>query len=291
MTGAGMSRRKPGGWAIAPAAILAIAWVLTACAPREAAAPTAVAGGHSPAMPPLPAAQAHIEPAALEAAAIAAREDGADALLVARNGHIVFERYWHDTAFGTPTEAGGWQGIIDDLLAGALVNDHKAIQLDATPDRARIALAAGVSYEAYLAKRLWRPIGAADAVLAPDLRAAQGDWIRVGELLANDGVYMGEEIVRPGWSQRVLARHAATGEVASLGSIKDLHRLPGAGGASLWIVPSLRLVILRTGRAETPGDPSGNGRIADFVLRGVTDRPDAMSDEGATDPARWVPRH
>lgn len=274
-------------------AALAAAVALTACGPRDdGAARSPVAGGNAPPMPPLAAAQAHVEPSALEAAAIAAQERGADALLVARNGHLVFERYWHGTSFGTPVEAGAWQGVIDDLLAGALAEDRKPLHGDAAPDQALIAQAAGISYEAYLSKRLWRPIGAFDAILTTALRAAQGDWIRIGELLANDGVYQGEEIVRPGWVGGVLERHAAKGEDSPLASVGDLHRLPGAGAASLWVVPSLRLVILRTGGADYAAGPAGDARIAQFVLRGVTDRPgQAAGDDRAPDPATFVPSH
>lgn len=266
---------------------------VTACGPREAPVPAVpVAGGRSPPMPPLPATEAHIDPSALNAAGMLAERDGATALLVARNGHIVFERYWLGTAFRTPIEAGAWQGVIDDLLAGALADDRKPLHADSTPERAQIAAAAGVAYEAYLSQRLWRPLGAYDATLAPDLRAAQGDWIRVGELLANDGVYLGEELVRPGWVARVLARHGCADEGGAPGRVRDLCHLPGAGAAGLWVAPSLRLVILRTGGAITAASAGTDARMLDAILRGVTDRPRARApDDGMPDPATLVPAH
>jgi hypothetical protein len=276
-----------------PVAAVIIALAAAACAPRGGpAVELPVAGGNSPAMPPLAPAGAHVEPAALEAAAIEAQRRGADALLVARNGHLIFERYWHGSSYAAPIEPGGWQRVIDDLLAGALAEDRKPLPDGMTPERARIALAAGMPYEAYLAKRLWRPIGAFDAVLAPGLRAAQGDWIRIGELLANDGVYQGEEIVRPGWAGQVLARHSAQGEDAPLASVTDLHRLAGAGASSLWVAPSLRLVILRTGGNLASGGAAGDARIAQAVIVGVTDRPGrGAGADGAPDPATLVPSH
>ena len=275
--------------------ILAFVVALTtaACSPRgEPVAQVPVAGGNAPPMPPLPAAEAHVEAAALEAAAIEAQRQGADALLVARNGHLIFERYWHGSAFTTPVEADGWQRLADDLLAGALIEDRKPVHGDATPDQAAIARAAGMTYGAYLSKRLWRPLGAHDAALGPGLRAAQGDWIRIGELLATDGVYQGEEIVRPGWAARVLARQSAAGEGAPPAAMMGVYRLPGAGASILWVAPSLRLIILRTGgTSDAAGDPVGD-RIAQFVLRGVMDRPRPAADEnGAPDPATLVPAH
>jgi len=279
-------------WALVAAGLLAA--TITACAPRNGATVAAVpvAGGNSPPMPPLPAAEAHIDPTALTAAGLLAERDGATALLVARNGHIVYERYWHGTTFRSPIEAGAWQGVIDDLLAGALADDRKPLHADSTPGRAQIAAAAGVAYESYLSKRLWRPLGAYDATLAPDLRAAQGDWIRLGELLANDGVYLGEELVRPGWVARVLARHRCAAEDAAPGLAPDLCRLPGANAASLWVAPSLRLVILRTGGAPGPTRDATDARMVDAILRGLTDRPGARPPgEGLPDPATLVPAH
>ncbi|MGE0581946.1 MAG: hypothetical protein AB7P31_07460 [Steroidobacteraceae bacterium] len=284
---------KPGKVSATCFAALVVALSLAACTPRETPAPQVpVTGGNVPPMPPLPAAQAQVEAAALEGAAIEAQQHGANALLVVRNSHVIFERYWHGTTFSTPIGAGAWQGVIDDLLAGALVEDRKPLHGDATPDRAAIARAAGVTYEAYLAKRLWRPIGAFDAVLAPRLRAAQGDWLRIGELLANDGVYLGEEIVRPGWTRQVLERHAVAGAAPPSPATKDLYHLPGADGASLWVVPSLRLVILRTGGEIGAGDGRGDARIPELVLRGVMDRPrPTAGGEGTPDPAIFVPAH
>src|SRR5262249_52988729 len=61
-------------------------------------------------------------------------------------------------------------------------------------------------YAEYLSGTLWRSIGASDAWLWLDragglahadccLLAAQGDWIRVGQLLLHDGNYRGDELI------------------------------------------------------------------------------------------------
>jgi hypothetical protein len=251
-----------------------------------------VEGGNMPALPPLAPQDAKLESAALEAAAIIARDAGSDALLIARNGHLLLERYWHDTAFATPVAAGDWQGVIDDLLVGALVNDRKLIDTEALPSREAIEQAAGSDLATYLSKRLWRPIGAADAMLAPDLLAAQGDWIRIGEILANEGVYQGEEIVPPGWVQRLLARRAVRVDAAGATPDRDAYRLPGAGDSCLWIVPTLRLIVLRTGRQAGADRASPDATILDAVMRGVIDRPRAAHADGdEPDPSIFVPAH
>ncbi|MBV6417795.1 MAG: hypothetical protein CMLOHMNK_02559 [Steroidobacteraceae bacterium] len=279
--------------ACARIALAALAIAGTACAPQEGTIPTvSVGGGNSPPMPPLPPADAHIDPSALEAAALHAEREGAAALLVVRNGHLVFERYWHGATFATPIGTGAWQGVIDDLLAGALAEDRRPLPAATTPDRASISAAAGMPYEAYLSKRLWRPLGAYDATLAPALHAAQGDWIRIGELLANDGAYLGEEIVRPGWAAQVLARHAVPGQRPTSGALRDVYRLRGPDDADLWVIPPLRLVILRTGAAVSAARDGTDARMFDAVLRGVTDRPGVQAvGEGMPDPAVLVPSH
>lgn len=271
-----------------------VALVLGACA-RHEPPPVGipVAGGNMPVLPPLAPQDANIESAALEAAAILARNAASDALLIARNGHLLLERYWHDTDFATPLAAGAWQGVIDDLLAGALVNDRRPIDTASVPSREAIEQAAGTSFAAYLSKRLWRPIGAADAVLAPELVAAQGDWIRIGETLANDGVYQGEQIVPPGWVQPLLLRHAVAEDDASgAAPHRGAWRLPGANGACLWVVPALRLVVLRTGAQAGGDEASIDATILDAVMRGAIDRPRAVEADGdAPDPSIFVPAH
>lgn len=274
-------------------AVALLVLVAGACARHEAPpVGVAVAGGNMPALPPLAPQDAKLEPAALEAAANIARDAGSDALLIARNGHLLLERYWHDTAFATPVAAGAWQGVIDDLLVGALVNDRRLIDTEALPSRGAIEQAAGSDLAAYLSKRLWRPIGAADAMLAPDLLAAQGDWIRIGEILANDGVYQGEEIVPPGWVQRLLARRAVPLDATGAMPDRGAYRLPGAGGSCLWIVPTLRLVVLRTGGQADADRASPDATILDAVIRGAIDRPGAAHADGdEPDPSVFVPAH
>lgn len=248
-----------------------------------------VAGDPRPGLPPIDGAAAQIEPSALTAAALAAEAEGASALIVLRNDHVVLERYWGDTQASTPIAAGAWQGVLDDLLLGALREDRRPVEAGRTYSREEIARLAESPYVAYLDRRLWRPIGAGEARLGEALHAAIGDWARIGALLVEDGVYQGEQLVPPGWTGALLARRAPAPGDATYAT-RGVHRLAGSAGNDLWIVPSVRLVILRTG-AKFPA-PSGaaGSTIPDLVIRGLTDRPRPQA-EGAVTPSDVVPSH
>jgi len=251
-----------------------------------------VAGGNQPPLPQLDAAAANIEPAALEAAAAVAAEQGADALLVARNGHRVLERYWRGTDGRSVVPAGEWQAVIDGLLVGALLQDRRPVDVEAPITREVIERASGSEYASYLSRRLWRLIGAADATLATELYAEQADFLRIGELLANDGLYQGEQVVPPGWTSRLLARGSREPNGGEPFAAKDLRAFSGARGAQLWVVPSARLVILRTGGPTSPVEGADSARIPNLVVHGLTDQPAPRSANDATpDPSTLVPAH
>jgi CubicO group peptidase (beta-lactamase class C family) len=112
--------------------------------------------------------------------------------------------------------------------------------------------------------------------------ARQGDWLRVGELLAGGGNYRGYEIVRPGWVQ--LMHQAAPGNADFGASIRlsalagggkapyaapDTYAIDGGAGNFLWLVPSLHLVVLRTaGHARGDFDESA---IPNLIVAGARD--------------------
>ena len=145
-------------------------------------------------------------------------------------------------------------------------------------------------YAEYLSVALWRRLGAANAWLWLDrpggsahadccLVAQQGDWLRLGELLANDGRFEGDEIVAPKW---VIEMRAPTKGNPSYGS--SLKVKPGrtaeayaspdvfmveARGHRMWMAPSMSLVILRTG--STLGSAWDDSRIPNLIIRGARD--------------------
>jgi hypothetical protein len=61
--------------------------------------------------------EAGIDPAALSPAAEFAAKTITRALVVGRNGHIVFEKYWGDTAFDTAVET-GFEPVLVRLVRG-----------------------------------------------------------------------------------------------------------------------------------------------------------------------------
>ena len=161
----------------------------------------------------------------------------------------------------------------------------------------------------YLSVALWRKLGAAGAWLWLDraggtahadccLLARQGDWVRVGELLANNGRYQGDEIVPPGWVTQMLApvtgnpRYGSflkvkTGKTAAGFAVPDVFMVE-APGHRMWLVPSMELVILRTGPAVDAG--WDDSRIPNLIIRGAHDYVPAQARPGA-DLRSLVPNH
>jgi CubicO group peptidase (beta-lactamase class C family) len=85
-----------------------------------------VPGGNSPPTPRVAPEQEQLEPAGLEAAAKYAAEHGSRALIISRNDHIVFERYWEGTGFDTPADAQSFTALLAALAVGAAMS-HRLI--------------------------------------------------------------------------------------------------------------------------------------------------------------------
>ena len=133
----------------------------------------------------------------------------------------------------------------------------------------------------YLSQVLWAPLGAGDAWLAgdktghatPSLLAAAQDWMRVGLLIQQRGAWRGRQLAPADWIDRMTTPSEANpnyGWLVWLGSppgarrsygpkvaltvlhsapfkAKDVVFLDGFGGQRVYIEPSQRLVIVRTG--------------------------------------------
>jgi CubicO group peptidase (beta-lactamase class C family) len=159
-------------------------------------------------------------------------------------------------------------------------------------------------YQALLARDLWIPIEAGTFSMSLDrkggvvraatgLRARIGDWMRIGEVLANDGVYAGNQLTPPGWVRRMMTATVAASRfenfVVKEGDFaaRDVARLEAEGKQRLWIVPSLRLVILRLGD-DPPGEFGWDERlIPDSIIRGTRGW-EAAKGKG-TDPSQFAP--
>jgi CubicO group peptidase (beta-lactamase class C family) len=186
----------------------------------------------------------------------------------------------------------------------------------ADPQLLALALerAAHARYADYLSAMLWRSIGASDAWLWLDregglahadccLLAAQGDWIRIGQLLLHDGNYRGDELIRPGWvtlmrspsrSDPDYGAYVRLGTRAPPGrepfATRDVYVVGGAGGNRLWLVPSMDIAILCTGApAGRPADWDDT-RIPNLIVRGARDYLPPAALPGA-DLSAIVPGH
>lgn len=131
--------------------------------------------------------------------------------------------------------------------------------------------ATGVSYERYIERSIWQPIGATVAQFYMDrangmpavyccFRATARDFLRLGALLVNDGVAQGRRVLPEGWVDQM-----TKGSLVQPGygmqvwsgrddqyAAEDVMRLEGGGGRAIWVVPSQSLVVVRLGRAA-PG--------------------------------------
>jgi CubicO group peptidase (beta-lactamase class C family) len=169
-------------------------------------------------------------------------------------------------------------------------------------------------YARYVSETIWRPIGAGDAWLWLDhpggtphadccLISRQGDWIRIGELLLRDGNYRGDELMRPGWIAVMrsparsdpdfgmflrLASRPAPGQESY--ATRDVFVAGGRDGNRLWVVPSMGIVILRTGTAVQAAADRDDARIPNLVIRGARDYLPPAALPGA-DLSSIVPGH
>jgi len=174
-----------------------------------------------------------------------------------------------------------------------------------------IQQATGRPYASYLSESIWARIGAGDASLALDhaggephvnagFTARQGDWLRVAELLMNNGNFRGDEVLSPRWVPEMLKPAPGNeryGSYVRLGSAQlpgvapyasnDLLVVEG-GGNRMWLIPSLQIAILRTGD-ELPADWD-DSRIPNLVMNGTRDFVPAAARPGA-DLRRLVPNH
>jgi CubicO group peptidase (beta-lactamase class C family) len=175
----------------------------------------------------------------------------------------------------------------------------------------------GMQYSQYISSRLWKPIGAGDAWLMLDhlggtahagccLRARIGDWMRIAELLVNDGKYEGEELLRPGWVRAMLTPSKANprfgyqvwrGEPFQPGEgafepyvPDDTFLLKGPGNTRLWLIPSMNLRILLVGSRDKTGQDWDDSRIPNLIVRGASDYVPKAAKSGA-DVSNLVPNH
>lgn len=162
--------------------------------------------------------------------------------------------------------------------------------------------AVGQRYSEYFSGRLWQRMGAADAALWMDregglprgfccLFASGRDWLRVGRLILDQGRVGDDQVVPGTWIAQMLTPAKTNpnfGLHIWLGSppkqqrpyndysvnafhsepfaAADIAYIDGFGGQRGYVVPSLQLVIVRTGKSKTDWD---DAILPNAIIRAV----------------------
>jgi CubicO group peptidase (beta-lactamase class C family) len=163
--------------------------------------------------------------------------------------------------------------------------------------------ATGQRYSSYLSSRLWQRLGADDAALWMDregglprgfccLFATARDWLRVGRLFLDGGRVGDDQLVPTEWIADTVMpapKNPNFGYQVWLGSppsterryndytvkafhsepfaAKDIIYIDGFGGQRVYVIPSLQLVIVRTGKSTTSWD---DAVIPNAIIRAVS---------------------
>lgn len=164
--------------------------------------------------------------------------------------------------------------------------------------------ATGMPYAEYLSQVLWQPLGVPDALVHLDseekgmprtgccLDATARSWLRIGLLHLNGGRIDGKQIVPEDWvraiaepgelnpnygyftwlgntwePKRLYNRKSSTGVIHSEAfAAPDVIYFDGFGGQRVYIVPSRRLVIVRTGDIAPDWD---DAKLPNLLIRGL----------------------
>ncbi len=167
--------------------------------------------------------------------------------------------------------------------------------------------ATGRRYPEYLSETLWQRIGADDATAVLDsvehgmartfccLDATARSWLQLGLLHLDGGVHGGEQVVPAEWMREVVTpspRNPDYGYYTWLGTeyreqrsynhktsftahhsepftAPDVIYFDGFGGQRVYVVPSQRLVIVRTGDLAMDWD---DARLPNLILRGIAQK-------------------
>ena len=299
-----------------------------------------------PQQPKISPGEAGIDPAAIQLAVDYAGKRNTSALVIGRNGHIVFEKYWGDTTLDSSISTDHFAKVLGPLLVGSAMNDRLIRDLDEPisnyqpelgdaptgspgPSTLRqllgsqadqgdgpaeivarvLALVTKQHYEILVSERLWKPMGGGElsfrrngsnewrahvATARCCVTARISDWMRVGELLANDGVFEGNQFTPPRYVTLMLTpthKESTVGfgiNVNGQFAAADVAWLDGGRSQRLWVVPSLKLVILRAGGEPDASDGWDEAMIPDNIIRGTSGWHPRSVGEGV-DPNKYAP--
>jgi CubicO group peptidase (beta-lactamase class C family) len=210
-----------------------------------------------------------------------------------------------------------WSVTIRTFLGTDIVTPHMGIQAVEEPRTNFIHYnpysqllgillqrATGERIADYWSTRLFQPLGLADARVWVDSPGGMAhtdccfisrtlDWIKIGQLMLDNGVYDGKPILPPGWVSAMTTPSPANpnyGYQIWIGSpyqeirkydrrreefpnrasepslAEDLYFFDGYGNMRMYIVPSQKLVILRTGKLS---DTFDDAALPNIILRGL----------------------
>jgi CubicO group peptidase (beta-lactamase class C family) len=166
------------------------------------------------------------------------------------------------------------------------------------------------NYGELLKERLWTPMGAGPFSVGIDgdyssrghvragccLRARLSDWMRVGALIANHGVFEGNQFSPPDFARLMLtpthrdSPRAVFLRVDGRFATHDVVRLEASGKQRLWMIPSLKLVILRAGGEPAAEQGWDEAMIPDSIIRGMREWAPASTGAGSqADPNLYAP--
>jgi hypothetical protein len=291
---------------------------IASCQDRTASPRVNVAGGDGGGLARASPQQERIDAAALERAAQDPAAQGLQAFVVMRESHIVFERYGGGVTAETVVDGGAFARAVLALTASVAVSDGSlgSIALrNFDPNALRVALesATGQRYAQYLSQKLWSRLnaqaawialppaaGSAPAAVPVDccLHARVLDWMRIAEVLADNGRFEGKQVIPAALLQQ-MQRPMTLDAVRGFG----VELAPAAQGAEpfaangvffvrgpehwrLWLVPSLQLAVLFGANGTGPMDET---RVPNLVVRAVSDRPTEPGN--LSDLQRLVPGH
>jgi CubicO group peptidase (beta-lactamase class C family) len=174
-----------------------------------------------------------------------------------------------------------------------------------------IERATGRRYADFLSREVFQPLGAADGqvwINRPDGVAHSGCcllappelWLRLGILLLQDGVWKGRRLLPPGYVQAMVTptpqnpwagisvyvagsyierRGAAHPDVPAPKTLhsepylaRDLFLFDGNANQVVYIVPSLQLVIVRTGDGPPRAPEWDNAFLPNTIIRGLPEQ-------------------
>ena len=164
-------------------------------------------------------------------------------------------------------------------------------------------------YPEYLSEKIWQPLGlgparayldrpGGDAMKSCCILSRPIDWLKLGQLLLDDGIYEGKRILPPGWVSEMVAPAATFpgyGYQVWLspitlrgGSIREqppaspylwwasepfagtVYGFTGFGFHHVWVLPAVNVVVIRAHSREWPEKPWDQSRIPNLLLRGIS---------------------